>query len=198
MYFYRLLIFLFEPLIALETSESSQSVLPDESPRQIVAHSKKCLQILIRLDYSCHGDEIYDISLINFSMFIGFGTLRDISGSNLDAETIEILHATVILCANILYNQSRNCYLAEVIFRLIKNSMPPEDVHKLRDFAKLDDIDEKREGQLTKHVQSEWPINIVRISDNSDDRKLDNLLQAIKEFSADEAGTADSSSPGRS
>ena len=202
MHFYWLLVFLFEPLITLETSESvtspSQSVLPDESPSQVVAHSKKCLQFLIRLYYSCHGGEIYDTPLVTFSMFIGFGALRDMSESNLDAETIDVLHATVILCANILYNQSHNYYLAEAIFRVIKNSMPPQDVHKLREFAKLDDIDEKRERQLIKHVQSEWPINIVRISDNLDYRKLDNLLQAFKKFSVDEAGTVETSSPGPS
>jgi len=116
-------------------------------------------------------------------MFIGFGALNDISESNLDAETIECLHATIILCANILCNQSRNVYMAEAIFRLIKHSMPPQDVRILRDFAKLDETDEKREKLLTQHVQSEYPINIVRIPENSDDRKLDNLLHAFKEFS---------------
>ena len=131
-------------------------------------------------------------------MFIGFGALNDLSGPNLDADTIESLHSTIILCAKILYNQSRNCYIAEAVYRLIKNSMPPQDVHKLRDFAQLEEIDEKREGQLTKHVQSEWPINIVQMPASADDRKLDSLLKAFKEFSFGETSTVDISNSGHS
>ena len=131
-------------------------------------------------------------------MFIGFGAVSDISDPNLDAEAIENLHSTIILCANILCNQSRNMYMAEAVFRLIKHVMPPQDVHILHNFAKLDDSDEKRDKVVTKHVQSEWPINIVRAPDNSDDHKLDNLLQAFKEFRVDEVNTVDNSSPGPS
>jgi hypothetical protein len=105
------------------------------------------------------------------------------------------MHATIILCANILYNQSHNFYLAGAVFRLIKDKMPPQDVHKLRDFAALDNIDEKREGQLTKHIQSELPINIVQVPHNSSNRRLDNLLQPYKEPSVDESSTVDPSSP---
>lgn len=200
MHFHNILVFLFEPLLALETNEAdtslSQSVLLGESPQQIVSHSKKCLHTLIRLYYRCHGGDTLDSFLVHIAMFIGFGALNDISESNLDAETIENLHSTIILCANILCNQSSNFYMAEVVFRLIMHNMPPQDVRALRDFAKLDDNDEKREKMVANHVQSEWPINIVRIPAKSDDRKLENLIQALKEFSVDEADTVGASSPG--
>lgn len=202
MHFHNLLIFIFEPLRVLKASElntsTPQSIHTDESPQQIVTNSKKCLQTLIRLYYSCHGGDTCDIFVIHFAMFIGFGALNDISESNLDAEGIENLHATIILCANILCNQSRNYYMAEAVFRLIHRSMPPQDVRILREFATLDDFDEKRERQLTQHIQSEWPLNIVRVPNNSDDRKLGNLLQAFKEFTVSEPDAVDTASSGRS
>ncbi|KAL7917885.1 hypothetical protein ACQKWADRAFT_305608 [Trichoderma austrokoningii] len=42
-------------------------------------------------------------------------------------------------------------------------------------------------NNISRHAQSPWPVNVALIPGNTDNRRLGNLIRAIRELSADES-----------
>lgn len=177
---------LFEPLQVLEADEHgtfpSSSLPPEESPRRIVSHAKKCLQTLIRLYYSCHGSDGFDFFIVLEASFIGFAMLTDILTSCEDTAMQEANESSAVLCAHILYSQARMTYLSDVVFRVMQKNLTAKTTRKLAQFVNVSEVDEQRAGLIERQVQSEWPINVTPLANINNDRKLGNLFHAIAEL----------------
>lgn len=193
---------LFEPNDLLSMSESDANLpsdlLSSQSPREIVTQAMRCFQTLIRIYYSCHGGETYDMFSLPMCVFICFASMNSSTVSTPDDEAVsEANLCTAVLCAHIMYGQSQSLYLAEVIFRLMQKKLPVEVMDRLSRFTNVGDVDEGRVELASRPIKSDWPINVAQISNNADDRRLDNLVRAITDLSVDENNTNNSETSSR-
>lgn len=194
MHFYNLMINLFEPLAVVDPA-TTESSLPDSTalgsltPREIVSSSKFCMESLIRLYYLRHGFEHWDAVMVSYLLFVAFNAVKDLATA--PPARYNAILSTVVLCAKGMRDQSQNYYIAEAILTLLRDSMDPEKVDVIREFAKIDNEDE-RKNLVAQQVQSVYPINIVSISDDPEKQRLDTLVKAYTGFSLDDNTASES------
>ncbi|KAM0513443.1 hypothetical protein ACHAPE_007907 [Trichoderma viride] len=182
---------LFEQVSVIEDGEDTNSPPMEESTGEIIANALANLQTLIRLYYSCHGNDTYDMFLVAMCSYIGFGALHAISLLDESASAVRQGHeGTALLCAGVLHDQSTNAYIFDIIFRLMQQSLPPTVAAELVRFFHISDVNQSKMAVILRHVQSSWPITVAMKPSGTEDRRLDSLLRAIRELSVDESDGA--------
>lgn len=180
MQYYNTLTLLFEPLTftdqELPTVSPSNAQVTDPSPKEIVSWSKACMESVVRLYYLRHGFESWDALLVTSLHFVAFNALRD-AATAADAASRSAHLSTVILCAKGLREQSLCCYIAEAIFIVLRDSMQPEGLYLLKEYAHIDD-EQERKQLLALRVKSVYPVNVVSIADDPETKRLDILIRA--------------------
>ncbi|KAF5635739.1 Zn(2)-C6 fungal-type DNA-binding domain protein [Fusarium sp. NRRL 52700] len=173
---------LFEP-IEDNTSEST-SITSDINPKEILAHARTCLQTLIRLYYTSHGDEGYELFTVLLAQYISFSALN--SRNTLQTDTggsfREVTNADVLICAYILRGQARMAYLSDAVLRILEKHAPAELHSQMSSL--IGKSEEADRLAMVPPVQGEWPIYIGTKLD-TDKRRLRNLFKAITETSLD-------------
>lgn len=173
MYYHNLILSIYEPLIDLKKSRTQEDTL-----QQIANESSKCLQTLVRLYYLRHGFEAMDLFIVIPLVLAGFKCLDAISDQTPKSK-LEDLRSTLVLVVKGLYNQRRNHYLAEALYRVVRGRMRPQEVTLLKETVDLDDDDdEKTAGRqaMMQTVRSHWPVSIVKKDEDVDSYLLTNLV----------------------
>lgn len=175
MHLHVLIIGLFEPY-----EHVTKAFLPDEpaTPAMILSQSKASLETLIRLYYLRHGFESYDPTMILFISLLAWTSLREyrkmseISSSHLDA-----VRSTLVLCAKFMWDQSGNYFLAELVFRFFKSTLPgKEEVRLLREVAEADE-DASRLSVMVQEARSGWPVGIFSTAKaDVEESRLDHFI----------------------
>lgn len=178
MYYHHLLLTIFEPLVDVDTTE-------EPSPRHIVASAKRNLQTLVRLYFLRHGFEAMDLFIVIPLMIIGYDSISAISDDTPPSE-IESLRATLILIAQGLYNQRRNHYLAQALFRVIRGKMRPQEIELLKSSMALEAGDIDQEQKLAVAVRSQWPVSVVKRKEDMKSQVLTNLIECFGDMSVEE------------
>jgi hypothetical protein len=111
------------------------------TPQSIVAEAMCNMQTLIRLCYIRHGFEAMDIFIVIPLMFAGFRCLEGIGDHTPPAE-LELMRSTLPVVANGLYYQRQNHYLSEVLYRMLRSRMRPQEVALLKETLDLGDEEE--------------------------------------------------------
>ncbi|RGP76742.1 hypothetical protein FLONG3_5182 [Fusarium longipes] len=178
LYYHHLLLTIFEPLLDVATTE-------ELSPHRVVANAKKNLHTLVRLYFLRHGFEAMDLFIAIPIMMIGYETINVINDDT-PTDKIESLRATLILAAQGLYHQRRNYYLAQVLFRVIRGKMRPQEIGLLETSMaiKLGDVD--RESELAVAVRSQWPVTNVKKQEEINPHVLNNLVNSFGDMSVEE------------
>ncbi|KAF4973299.1 hypothetical protein FSARC_374 [Fusarium sarcochroum] len=170
MYYYHLLLTIFEPLLDVATDQ-------EPSPQRVVADAKKHLQTLVRLYYLRHGFEAMDLFIVVPLMLTGYDCLDAIQEKMPETE-LETLRSTLILVAQGLYNQRRNHYLAQALFRVIRGRMRPQEVSLLKSSMALDKDEIDAESEMAVAVRSHWPVSVVKKQEDMDSHILTNLVES--------------------
>lgn len=170
MYYHILLINLFEPFTQMGY------VHAEANPSTIVSHSKACLETLMRIYYLRHGFESLDNTLVHPLHLLGFSALRDISSVEKGSSTYEAIRSTLVLCAKGLWEQGRNHYVAEVVFRLFKHCLSIDDVLLVEEIIEVEESD-SRLGHMVQEIRSLWPIGIFSMADEGGDRTLNHFIR---------------------
>ncbi|KAK1247711.1 hypothetical protein MKX07_000599 [Trichoderma sp. CBMAI-0711] len=168
-YYHFLIITIFEPLLDTETAR-------EPSPKEIVAESKRQTQTLIRLYYLRHGYDAMDLFLVVPLMLAASDCLEAIDRGTTGRD-LEVLRSTLILVAKGLYNQRRNHYLAEALFRVIRGRMRPSEVALLKDTMSLDEREWDERRDMVQAVRSQWPVSVVKKKEDLDSHLLTNLVE---------------------
>ena len=90
---------------------------------------------------------------------------------------LEDLRSTLILMAKGLYNQRRNHYLAEALFRVIRGRMSPPELTLLRGIMTLNEDKEIERKDMAQAVRSHWPVSVVKKKEDLDSHILTNLVE---------------------
>ncbi|KAF4960207.1 hypothetical protein FGADI_1227 [Fusarium gaditjirri] len=178
MYYHHLLLTIFEPLYDAETTQ-------EPSPQRIVADSKKNMQTLVRLYYLRHGFEAMDLFIVIPLMVMGYDSIDAIK-EDTPAEEIELLRSTLILIAQGLYNQRKNHYLAQALFRVIRGKMRPQEIGLLKSSMVLDKYETDPEPEMAVAVRSHWPVSVVKKHEDLESHILTNLVENFGRVNVEE------------
>ena len=158
-----------------------------DSPAYISAYAAACLETILRLYYLRHGLGHYDTLLTHFLNLVGFNALKQLehpSATSHDKNRQDAL-STAVLCTQGYYDQGRNYYLAEVIYRLMRDQIKPEDRHLLHEGTNFD-IERARERYMAEHTRAEYPIRVISFAEDAEDWRLDQLVSPTAGVTLDE------------
>lgn len=179
MYYHHLILTIFEPLLGKKTDH-------EPPPHQIVADAQKHLQTLVRLYYLRHGFDAMDLFIVIPLMLAGSDCL-DAINEQTPVPKLEALRSTLILVAKGLYNQRRNHYLAEALYRVIRGRMRRPEVALMRDVMDLKNEDKAEEkSDMVQAVRSHWPVSIVKKKEDLNSHILTNLVENYAHLNIDE------------
>ncbi|KAF9771797.1 hypothetical protein IL306_010543 [Fusarium sp. DS 682] len=102
------------------------------------------------------------------------------------AEEIESLRSTLILIAQGLYNQRRNHYLAQALFRVIRGKMRPQEIELLKSSMTLDRYEVDPEPEMAVPVRSHWPVSVVKKQEDMESHILTNLVENFGRVNVEE------------
>jgi hypothetical protein len=174
MQYYNILIILFEPFIGLDPEGYPDDAL---SPSQIIADSRASLETLFHLFYRRHGFDCYHFLLLQVLSHLGFTSVQRVARPDLEPPVREAARATLILCAKGLHKQGRNFYLAEAVWRVLREAMSPNDANLLYQHTVINDH-ESRKKMVARQIHGEWPVFVRDITQDPGSQRLDELLKA--------------------
>ena len=179
MYYNHLILTIYEPLLDMKTNE-------EPSPRQIVADAKKYLQTLVRLYYLRHGFDAMNLFIVIPLMLAGSDCI-DAINERTPLPKLEALRSTLILVAKGLYNQRRNHYLAEALYRVIRGRMRPAEVALMRGIMNIDEVEADGKRDMVQAVRSHWPVSVVRKKEDLNSHILKTLVESYAHLKVEEA-----------
>ncbi|KAF4333352.1 nitrogen assimilation transcription factor nit-4 [Fusarium beomiforme] len=177
-YYHHLLLTIFEPLSDAEASR-------EPSPQRIIADAKKNIQTLVRLYYLRHGFEAMDLFIVIPLILMGYDCANAIN-EDTPAEETELLRSTLILVAQGLYNQRRNHYLAQALFKVIRGKMRPQEIGLLKSSMALDRYGVDPEPEMPVAVRSHWPVSVVKKQEDVESHILTNLVEIFGRVNVEE------------
>lgn len=169
MHCYNIIINLLETL----SETSGQETLLGVDLQKALYKSKIRFETLLRLYYLRHGCEGYDIFMVHFFSFLGFNHIKALGNTEVsEAER----KSTIALSLKGLRAQGRNYYLAQVVFRLVKDTLGPEAQQLTREVADVTEEDDESKSLIQQHVNSSWPVGLSSISMDPDTQRLGNRI----------------------
>lgn len=160
----------------------------DQASEEILAqlsHSRICFETVMRLYYLRHGFSSADCYMAHDLAVLGFmalGKLKDAGGIQ-----NEDLRSTLLLAAKGLGDQGRNYYLPFTLFHVINGQMSEEDTALLHQFMTSWKEDGNLKQVRARHVQAQYPCDIVKITNYPDSKRLGNLIKQYADLAISEA-----------
>ncbi|KAH6980204.1 hypothetical protein EDB82DRAFT_578349 [Fusarium venenatum] len=172
-----------ERLFAPYTENNCFNILAtsEVNPRKIIDEARICMRTLIRLYYSSHGDDGYDLFGVLIAQHVAFSALATIQ-QVADRTLKEINDSDALISACILRGQGRMSTLSDIVLKVLYKSAPLDLASKIYRFTNFSEDDNSSTPFMP--LQAEWPIYVGQVS-RKDERRLGNLFRAISELSAD-------------
>ncbi|KAK0653068.1 hypothetical protein B0T16DRAFT_323245 [Cercophora newfieldiana] len=197
--YYTAIHILFSSLIAPDALPSIATLtsLPPDVPistaGEISGRAVMRLETVIRLYYLRHSFSFCDSFLVYFLSILARATLETMGTFThkpvLDPQQIRILRSTVLLCMKGMNEQGQNNYIAEVVYRLIKSTLSPQDLDALQANVNLVELSED-DLFTAKQCRSQWPMPGIKVYDNprdaAVDKSLDRLVKKYNEMTLEE------------
>ena len=187
----------------ISAPESFLAEPPLDNPLAFQAFSKICLETVVRLYYLRHGFERADVFLVQSLAVLAYISVGQIdflaSSKSSSVEDIEAAQSTLVLAAKGLHDQGRNYYVHHTVFHLILNSMRSQEVSIMHRFTNVEVEDIVADQLRAKHISAQYPIKVLNIRDDPEQKRLDNLVNEYASLaleaqsSIDESGAESSS-----
>ncbi|KAJ4199930.1 hypothetical protein NW767_007910 [Fusarium falciforme] len=121
-------------------------------------------------------------------------TVDPTAGSSIDES--EDLISTIFLAAKGLADQGKNYFIPTTLFELVQRQMSPEHVTILLSFVDLPNRNIISSRLRTEHVQAEYPVNIVDMTDHPDKKRLGKMIEEFTSLNVEERPRGGGSEPG--
>ncbi|RFN54940.1 nitrate assimilation regulatory protein nira [Fusarium flagelliforme] len=171
-------------LLVASAKESEASRTSEEILAQL-SHSRICFETIMRLYYLRHGFASADTYIAHdlaVLAFMALGKLKDGGGA-----PKEDSRSTLLLAAKGLGDQGRNYYFPFTLFHVINGEMSEEDTALLYQFMTSWKDDGVSKQVRAKHVQAQYPCDIVKITNYPDSKRLGNLIKQYADLAISEA-----------
>jgi hypothetical protein len=184
MKYYNLLMNLFEPLVEKAPSRSDLATFvkaTGQTPQEAISSAIIRLETLFRIYYLRHGFNTMDAYLLHFLVTLGFKCFEKLKDDK-QTSSLNDTRCLLLMCALGLRDQGQYYYLVRTIFHLFKSRMNQEDVDLLKHYAQ-DENPEKDELYRPQDLISQYPLDIVNISDNPEKHRVSYLVKETKSLS---------------
>jgi hypothetical protein len=85
--------------------------------------------------------------------------------------------STVFLCLKGLREQGNSIYLAEAVFTMMRGNIHTSDMEPLQLLFDIEK-EEERKVLVAGQIRSNWPINIISLTDDPEQKRFDRLIEA--------------------
>jgi hypothetical protein len=188
MHYHSVLVNLYQPFVAEGSTDQS------DSPQRIATEASEHFETLIRLYFLRHGFENIDLFLCHPLSIFGFIMLERIKADP-DSTDLAFIRSTLVLAAKGLHDQGQSYYLARMTLHLLKEAMRPEELEMLHQIAEFRDVVDDVARLKMHEVQSRWPPTLLRITDDPEAQRLNDLAKQYMnmsiESSDDDRGPGD-------
>lgn len=157
-----------------------------------LAHSRICFETIMRQYYLRHGFETADAQLAHNLVILaykGLSHLKPLTGDDKMPDRIltsrEEARSTLILAAKGLSDQGKNYFFALALFQIIRSEMTDDDLDVLHRFVTLNNDDLDSHMLRTKHIRAQYPVDIIKMTENHDVRRLSNLIERYSDMRLD-------------
>ncbi|KAF2475141.1 uncharacterized protein BDR25DRAFT_381964 [Lindgomyces ingoldianus] len=181
-YYFHIISDLFQPLAADPVTATIKFM--GRTPQEIISYALTRMETLARLYYLRHSFDYYDACVLQFLIPLAYSALSQIF--NADSTTplarLNALRSTLVLCAKGIGDQGQSFYIAKAVFRMIREKMRPEDHRLMNRFAQSKELEDV-EPLISHHVQSQWPMPIIRVDRNPSTNDFEELVKEYKKLS---------------
>lgn len=152
------------------------------TPHAVLAHSKMCIETLMRLYYLRHGFETADVLLTHYLSALSTRCVNALKTLTLSSTTSSLTaaddaRATLILSAKGLRDQGRSYPLSETLYHVVEKRMSSEDVELMEKFVQVRKEDSEARKLRANHLQSQLPMNVVNITEDVEINRFSNLIK---------------------
>ncbi|RGP77123.1 hypothetical protein FLONG3_4638 [Fusarium longipes] len=136
--------------------------LPDgtKMTAQEISHEARIrFETLLRVFYLRHSFATYAPVMLQFLSFFGFLTLKEVMAEPDPSSKANPYKSSVILAILGLENQARQAYLANAMFRLLIDQVPPDVADAMSQYYSQDSMDAILEIQPA-FTRSAYPVNV--------------------------------------
>jgi hypothetical protein len=148
--------------------------LPGVDLQQALNEATIRFETLLRLYYLRHGCEGYDIVTVHYFSLLGFMHMKALGGAE-PSEAAE-RWSTIALTFKGLRAQGRNFYLAQVVFRLLKDALGAEAQQLMREVADVTEENDESKSLIRQHVNSSWPVGLSVMTMDPEAQRLGNRV----------------------
>jgi hypothetical protein len=111
-----------------------------------------------------------------------------------DSTDLAFIRSTLVVAKG-LHDQGQSYYLARMTLHLLKEAMRPEELEMLHQIAEFRDVVDDVARLKMHEVQSRWPPTLLRITDDPEAQRLNDLAKQYMnmsiESSDDDRGPGD-------
>ncbi|KAJ4865698.1 fungal zn(2)-Cys(6) binuclear cluster domain-containing protein [Trichoderma breve] len=159
--------------------------------------SRISFETIVRLYYLRHGFENADAYMahcLTVLAFMGVAQLAASTTPSLPAPTSpEEARSTLILAAKGLGEQGQNYYLPFTLFHIVQGQMGSDDLNALQSLTTACNEDVGTPQIRARHVQAQYPVNIVNMTDYPQNQRLGSLIKEYSELAIVEAASPSTS-----
>ncbi|KAJ4298122.1 hypothetical protein N0V90_006021 [Kalmusia sp. IMI 367209] len=181
----------------LSSQGQSEYTPPLHNIPKIIESSKVSLETVLRLYYSRHGFDRSDIHMTHFMHVLATISLRRLqtlreSDSTTSSTELEEVQSTLVLAAKGLHDQGWNYYLPYIIFHVICDDMGPAESNIMYQYTDIRKEDLATSRLRAKHVQSQYPIKILNVTEDPEQQRLDDLVSRYANLALEVSGSDES------
>lgn len=173
------------------TAGSSPSPSSLQTIQAIISQARTHYETVLRLYYLRHGFEGSDPFLTVGLLTISFLTIEEIKAARSKSSTstsnsssnsssssssspqpeadLDSLRSTLVLCAKGLYDQGKSFFLAQTLFKLVRDGMEDQDKELLREYVALQEEDPREEEMRAQLMKELLPLTSSTDSDHGAD-----------------------------
>ncbi|KIW00564.1 uncharacterized protein PV09_07918 [Verruconis gallopava] len=155
--------------------------------QEIITDSLIQLETLLRLYYLRHGYEQYDPFAMHFLVLLAnsaLGAIQSTAESSLDLEAEESFRSTLVLCMKGIYDQSKNFYVAEVIYRLLQARLRAQDRSLIERYVSVD-FTARDDRIMSQELQAQWVVPTPARNGDPDGSRLEKMTAEYQQLSMD-------------
>lgn len=149
----------------------------------------------MRLYFLRHGYEYSDTYLTHTLAVLAFMALERLR-STVDPDESEDVRSTIYLTAKGLADQGKNYFIPSTLFEVLRSQMSPDDVTTLLSFLDLPNRNSVSSRLRIEHIQAEYPVNIVDMTDHPEKRRLGKMIKDFASLNVEVPSSGDASEAG--
>jgi hypothetical protein len=136
------------------------------------------LETVIRMYYRRHSFQACDTFMTNFVLMLATLMMEAIKQRTgvTSATHLEHLRSTVLLCVKCLYDQGKSVHCSNVIYRLLRDGLEPNEMGILRGYIAPSEEAEK-EPLDPQQARSNYPITVMRFDEDPEATLMENMVK---------------------